>query len=113
MLMIFPITIAHNVSIAVVDRLDAFQTGDRRKRDTVEGEGVVEHKVGLFVGPNEPTVGGSTPVEVVPLLWQTDLVGLAGVDEVPELAAPIGTGGKNPYGPSSCGLLVRLPNRDQ
>jgi hypothetical protein len=88
MLMIFPVTIAHDVSIAVVDRLDAFQVGDRRKRDTVEGEGVVEHKVGEFVGPNEPTVGGSTPVEVVPLLWQTDLVDLASVDEVPELATP-------------------------
>jgi hypothetical protein len=83
--MIFSITIAHNNdSLGVVDCLDALQIGDRRQRDRAEGEGVVEHKVGEFIRRNEPTMRGSTPVELWLTIAQTNLVGLVGAEKIPE-----------------------------
>jgi hypothetical protein len=57
-------------------------------KSVIGGRGIVPkvkgHKVGEFVRRDEPTVRGSTPVQLWATIGQSDLVGLVGVEEVSE-----------------------------
>lgn len=48
----------------------------------------LQFTLGELVRCDEPSMRGSTPLGVAPPGGQANLVGLAGADEVPKLAAP-------------------------
>jgi hypothetical protein len=90
-----------------VDCLDALQIGDRRQRDRVEGERVVEHKVGELVRRDEPTMRGSTPVQLWATIRQTNLVVLVGAEKIPEFNVLIDLPSRLPrYEPRRAGVRV-------